>query len=115
MCTALVGITTFTYLATWSVIIYYMVHRDIQHYRHVIIPALLIVVNAIFVNIHIHSTCHVGHVKTGAATLAVLLLILTLNVSDFYSARCVHTRDSTGDSTGDTRPAETTRADQQEA
>lgn len=111
MCTALIGITTFTYLATWSAIIYYMVHRDIQHYRHVIIPTLLAVANTTLVNVHIHSTCHVGYVKTGAATIAVLLLILLLNVSDLYSARC----DPTRGSAGDTRSARTARADQQEA
>lgn len=107
MCTALEGLTTFTYLATWSVIIYYMVNRNIQHYKHIIIPILFILINTVVIHIHVHSTCHVGYVKTGAATIAVLLFILVINVSDFHSARCVH-------ATGNTRLAQTTRGDQQE-
>lgn len=106
MCTALIGITLFTYLATWTGIIYYMVHRN----RHVIIPTLLIIVNVGTTLVGTHSTCHIGYDKAGAATTAVLLLILAINVSDSCSARY-----PPGDSTGDTKPARTARADQQEA
>ena len=114
MCTALAGITTFVYLATWSVIVYYMVHRNMHHYRHVIIPILLILINAMFIYIHVHSTCHVGYVKTGAATIAVLFFILALNVSDFYSARCVQHNPPTRAIRRNTSLVETATGDQQE-
>ena len=104
MCTALAGLTTFIYLGSWSVIIYYMVHRNMSHIKHVFIPIVFIICNAIVLLVHLDAECHVNYIKTGAATEAVLLLILFLNVSD--CARCTP---------GDPGAPPTTRRNQQEA
>ena len=90
MCTTLQGLSTFMYLAAWSVIIYYMVHRNVLHVRHVIIPVLLLVLNSMTIVMTINSDCPMHLVKVGAATEAVLLFVLLLNTADHFSARYVH-------------------------
>ena len=90
MCTALQGLSTFVYLAAWSTILYYMIHRNLRQVRHVIIPILLLVLNSITLGVNINSDCSMHLVKVGAATEAVLLFILVLNTADHYSARYVY-------------------------
>lgn len=82
MCTTLSGLTTFVYLASWAVIIFYMVNRNMRHIKHVLLPVFLILLNATLLVVHLDSSCNVNYIKTGAATEAVLLFILLLNVSD---------------------------------
>lgn len=107
MCTALQGVSTFMYLLAWSAIMYYMVHRNVLHVRHVIIPVLLLVLNSITVVVNINSDCPMHLVKVGAATEAILLFILLLNTIDHYSARYVH-------SSGNPSPSRSASRDLQE-
>lgn len=100
MCIAQGAITTFIYLASWSVIVYYMTHRPCDH---ILIPIAIIVANAIALITLLESDCHVNYIKTGAATVAVLIFVLFINVGD-------RSANSTRDS-GSARPA---GADQQE-
>lgn len=90
MCTTLHGLSVFVYLAAWSAILYYMVHRNVYHVRHVIIPALVLIVNSIAVWFNIHSDCHMHLLKIGAATEAVLIFLVVFNTIDHHSARYVH-------------------------
>ena len=90
MCTAVQGLSTFMYLAAWAVILYYVAHRDVLNIRHVIIPALLLLLNSIVVWVNINSDCHMHLLKIGAATEAVLLFLVLLNTTEHYSARYVH-------------------------
>lgn len=90
MCTTLHGLSVFVYLAAWSAILYYMVHRNVYHVRHVIIPALLLLLNSIVVWVNINSDCHMHLLKIGAATEAVLLFLVLINTTEHYSARYVH-------------------------
>ena len=90
MCTALQGLSTFMYLAAWSAILYYMIHRNLRQVRHVIIPVLLLVLNSITIAVNINSDCHMHLLKIGAATEAVLLFLVLINTTEHYSARYVH-------------------------
>lgn len=95
MCIELGAITTFVYLATWVAIIYYLVSPSRSSF-----VLVLIVVNAVILCIHLHGNCSVGYIKTGAATEAVLLLVLY--VSGTTPAR-------------NTRSAQTARRDSEKA
>lgn len=102
MCTTLAGITLFIYLAAWSAILYYMIHRNMTHGRHIAIPIVLIAIIAVILYIHIHSPCHMNYIKAGAGTEAVLVFILLLNVADYFTR-------------GDPAAAQTAGRDKQEA
>ena len=77
MCTELEGVTIFVYLASWTCIVYFMIARN-----HALGILALIVANAIVLYVHLVSECHVNFIKTGAATEAVLLLLLCIHVCE---------------------------------
>ena len=79
MCIALETVSTFMYLGSWCVIIYYMTNRPSGH---IIIPIAIIIANAVALFTLLESDCHVNYIKTGAATEAVLLFVLLNNVGD---------------------------------
>ena len=74
MCIELGTITTFIYLATWCSIIYYISNTEGSH--RVLKIIAIITANAIILCIHLNTNCHVNYIKTGAATEAVLILLL---------------------------------------
>lgn len=100
MCIEQGAITTFIYLASWSVIIYYMTHRPCTH---IVMPIAIIIANAIALITLLESDCHVNYIKTGAATVAVLIFVLFINVGD-----------RSANTTRNTSSARTTRGNQQE-
>ena len=75
----------FLYVISWLVILYYMINRNMRHVMHVVIPIILIILNGTLLVIQL-ETSHVNFIKIGAATEAVLLFILVLNIAD--CARC---------------------------
>lgn len=79
MCIALGAISTFIYLGSWCAIIYYMTNRPCGH---IFIPIAIIIANAVSLITLLDADCNVNYIKTGAATIAVLLLILFINVTD---------------------------------
>lgn len=100
MCIAHGAISTCIYLGSWSSVIYYMTNRPCGH---IVIPVAIIIANAVSVYTLLDSDCNVNYIKTGAATIAVLLFILFINVSD-----------RSANSAGNTSFARPTGADQQE-
>ena len=96
MCIAQGAITTFIYLGSWSAIVYYMTHRPCDHIR---MPIAIIIANAIVLCTLLESDCHVNYIKTGAATEAVLLFVLFINVGD-RSANTTRDPSTTGPTGG---------------
>lgn len=105
MCTTLHGLSVFVYLAAWSAILYYMVHRDVYHVRHVIIPALILVGNSVAVWFNINSDCHMHLLNIGAATQAVLLFLVLFNTIEHHSARNVYSAGHSARNPSPPRPA----------
>ena len=100
MCTEIGTIATFIYLATWCTIIYYI--NNPGSYR-VLKIFTIIAANATVLCLQLKYDCHVNYIKFGAATEAVLLLLLC-HVSGKSS-----TGYSTGYSTGNSRSTQTAR------
>ena len=65
-------------------IIYYMTHRPCDH---ICMPIAIIIANAVVLCTLLESDCHVNYIKTGAATEAVLLFVLLINVGDANTTR----------------------------
>lgn len=80
MCTPHV-LSIFVYFASWTVILYYMVNRNMRHIMHMVIPVLLIILNGILI-VHVKSSCPMNRIAD-IGTEAVLLFMLMLNILDY--------------------------------